>query len=58
MDGPEAIAYMNRYPDVKREYAKYKGAEFVKKVTEHWIKRGIKENRSTQLAERITKLQA
>ena len=48
MNEPELKAYMNRYPDVKKDYAHYKGAEFVKKVNEQWNTVGKKENRKHQ----------
>jgi hypothetical protein len=33
---------MRRYPDVKKEYAHFRGVEFVKKVTEQWNTEGKK----------------
>ena len=58
MNEPELKAYMNRYPDVKKDYAHYKGAEFVKKVNEQWNTVGKKENRKPGESMKITKLQA
>lgn len=58
MNGPESIAYMRRYPDVKKGYAHYRGYEFVKKVVEQWNTVGKKENRKPGESMKITKLQA
>jgi hypothetical protein len=49
---------MDRYSDVKSEFSKVEPSEQLKKINEHWLTIGQKENRNPHMAERITKTQS